>query len=886
MVLQGAPPGPRFAPSTGMNAKELGENDDLATMLVLDPYLGFSTHKMNTKFRPVKGQDQLATIIRRFVRDRKYEKAYHDLTFGDWAKAYFVTKSKSQIKAFKEHAFRYLQMLDKEAGFKIKACHRYSLEDNVGGKICATRKWHKNDKISKLVGCIAEMTAEEEDNFLRAGINDFSVMYSCRKNCAQLWLGPAAFINHDCRPNCKFVSTGRDTACVKVLRDIEPGEEINCYYGDDFFGDNNSLCECITCERRQTGAFSKKSPEKESDQNGYRLRETDDRLHRLRRKQEARDGPRSPRSRSPDEDVDSDEPSSPKKHSYSTRRHVPTANWDRRSDNLKRQAHLLTSAELKRRGITKYDAELLISQGISLPEPKVLFERKSHNRLGPSKVKLINNGSYQDSHDGPSFYGNGNFLANLTKSSPVSPCHELCPTQLVEEQEHTVSPRRSSRSLTVINRLSLIGTPNTVKKRSNANNKREAISTLSDDSLKNINVLDIVKKDLYVELTKVPDNMIDSCGQLSPGGRLQLCQNCHKENCCRHESGNAFFGDFLPDPEVSPRHSVQQMAQSHNLADEKTFCHRAKHTSCDSLYLNGDHQRFVHVPQESKTEQIGFDEVDFLRKSPHNSCGVSLYRKRMEIAAGRTSKYVRRSFSRDEVEFSSIPLVDGNSSDPYSFTDDLDVEDIKVKVGLTTRLCPERTSSLPHDGMDKSCQKKGHNSRTHRSPISGTRGTREVCNRSVSPRGVESSSLNRYGGASPSQFDCSSKCGESGSTSPTRAESYPHYYPPQNDDIEYDSKLVHNGDNLPKITIRLRRNPNSGTELSPVKTKSKSQEKSPKRQRKLLWTDSNKVSRRERRKTNDFPLHESPNSNLKRLRLKIGSDSMIDIDIPPMKKRK
>ena len=69
-----------------------------------------------------------------------------------------------------------------------------------------------------------------------------------------------------------------------------------------------------------------------------------------------------------------------------------------RDGNLKKQAHLLSKAELKRRGITRYDAEIILAQGHDLPEPKVdlggkipAFVRKnepvkvSELRLSPRK---------------------------------------------------------------------------------------------------------------------------------------------------------------------------------------------------------------------------------------------------------------------------------------------------------------------------------------------------------------------------------------------------------------------------------------------------------------------------------------------------------------------
>lgn len=357
MVVEGG--GGRYAPSTGMTSKELCENDDLASSLTLDPFLSLTTHKMNTRHRPMKPdlQQICKEVMEKFTEKQNYEKAYKEFTALTPVKTYFLTKNKSQQLIFKEHIFRYLRMFDKNAGFEILPCHRYSMENEVGAKICATKQWFKNDKIEFLVGCIAELTNEEEEHLLKPGLNDFSVMYSTRKNCSQLWLGPASFVNHDCRSNCRFVSTGRDTACVRVLRDIEPGEEITCHYGESFFGENNCFCECETCERRKQGAFRPKegltSPQHIK---GYRLRDTDDRLTRLRSDPQERERPSA---------------------QMTGAALYGNENWNIRDDNLKKNAELLKAGELKKRGITRYDAELLLSQGLKLPEPRACPGRRN-----------------------------------------------------------------------------------------------------------------------------------------------------------------------------------------------------------------------------------------------------------------------------------------------------------------------------------------------------------------------------------------------------------------------------------------------------------------------------------------------------------------------------
>lgn len=252
----------RVSMSINEKVRLIAEFDDISTSIIVDSILDSTTHKMNPKFRQIRGNSIfIKKSLDQFKENSDFDIVYSNIVGeSDWARYYFMNKSKDLEILFKSHFNLYLSILLPNSGVQIMKCNRYSLDSQYqGAKVNSTKHWVAGEILLNLKGIIVELTPFEERKFIKPGINDFSIMYSTRKQRSQLWLGPAAYINHDCNPNCKFIPTNRDKAIVRAKRDILPGEEITCYYGENFFGSRNQYCECFTCEANSLGSYSSKS---------------------------------------------------------------------------------------------------------------------------------------------------------------------------------------------------------------------------------------------------------------------------------------------------------------------------------------------------------------------------------------------------------------------------------------------------------------------------------------------------------------------------------------------------------------------------------------------------------------------------------------------------
>lgn len=153
----------------------------------------------------------------------------------------------------RRHVRRYMQIYHPEAPFEVNSTDRYTL-DTQEACVHARRQIRNGETIRFLAGCMLLMTDEEEasldDN------SDFSVICTSRMKGTSVLLGPARFVNHDCDPNCKFITTNKDNITIMALRDIEMGEELTIKYSEDYFGENNCECLCQTCEGKAQNGFA------------------------------------------------------------------------------------------------------------------------------------------------------------------------------------------------------------------------------------------------------------------------------------------------------------------------------------------------------------------------------------------------------------------------------------------------------------------------------------------------------------------------------------------------------------------------------------------------------------------------------------------------------
>ncbi len=109
-------------PLPAMTPKELSDVDDACTAAIVDPFLGFATHKMSLRFRHPTTKDQRAfkRVVNRFRQHQSYEETYEGLQQVEWWKRLTGRRPRLWQAMLKEHVSNIILSTGKLSKFPCK----------------------------------------------------------------------------------------------------------------------------------------------------------------------------------------------------------------------------------------------------------------------------------------------------------------------------------------------------------------------------------------------------------------------------------------------------------------------------------------------------------------------------------------------------------------------------------------------------------------------------------------------------------------------------------------------------------------------------------------------------------------------------------------------
>ncbi|KAL8775290.1 MAG: hypothetical protein Q9209_000297 [Squamulea sp. 1 TL-2023] len=246
-------------PPKKLTLSQLASYDDILTDALVDHVYFWATIRKNrSKYNLARGisEDDITQILlHQVVVDKDVPKAETSLLqLAGLRKFHTMLKSDKEKEDFRRHMRKYLSIWLPDCPFEVSTTNRYTIVTQEAA-VTARREIKRGETVKYLVGNLVAMTPEEEKD-LGLTRRDFSIVMSSRKRTPSIFLGPARFANHDCKANARLVTCGSEGMQIVAAQNISVGEEITVTYGDNYFGEGNRECLCLTCEKAGCGAWA------------------------------------------------------------------------------------------------------------------------------------------------------------------------------------------------------------------------------------------------------------------------------------------------------------------------------------------------------------------------------------------------------------------------------------------------------------------------------------------------------------------------------------------------------------------------------------------------------------------------------------------------------